>query len=217
MNSNDINKKTFYESVKTLVENDHPHVHLNQHKLFTLFSLGLQYLFYVSTKNPGTYIIRIEDYSLAQKLTYKAKDKISRSFLSRLILSRKLKYEKSMFYLDFFNPNTWGITSQLPPNRLQGAIIVKNTINKPVSPVLEGQEITQEESEEAKEDKLHEEFLKNKLYYNTLQKVCPKTIVIAFEDEFTGSKVINFPFIVKEKEQIKGIKLADDLDPELYS
>ena len=36
--SEDLSKQDLYEGVKTLVENTHPHIHLTQQKLFTLFS-----------------------------------------------------------------------------------------------------------------------------------------------------------------------------------
>ena len=64
----DISKQDLYEAVKTLVECDEPHIHLHQHKLFTLFSIAFQYMLFRSTKKPGCYIIRVEDSILADKL-----------------------------------------------------------------------------------------------------------------------------------------------------
>ena len=85
----DLNKNDLYESVKALVECESSHIHLHQHKLFTLFSVAFQYLLYMSTKKPGAYIIRIEDSQLAEKIARKAKDLSSRKFLQTLLLPRK--------------------------------------------------------------------------------------------------------------------------------
>lgn len=63
----DLDKSTLYEAVKTLVESGSKHIHLDQQKLFTLFSVAFQYILFRSTKHPGHYIIRIEDSMLAEK------------------------------------------------------------------------------------------------------------------------------------------------------
>src|SRR6476661_2229035 len=99
--SGDITKQDLYEGVKTLIETDAVHVHLPQQKLFTLFSIGFQYLLFESTRKPGAYIIRVEDGQLAEKLAKKAKDPSTRKFMSSLLISRKLKYERSVFYIDY--------------------------------------------------------------------------------------------------------------------
>jgi hypothetical protein len=103
MNSKkDLDKSTLYEAVKALVENPSHHIHLDQQKLFTLFSISFQYILFRSTKNPGHYIIRIEDSLLADKLARKAKDETTRKFLQRLIVPRRLVYGNSTFHLDYF-------------------------------------------------------------------------------------------------------------------
>jgi len=114
MNKQDLTKKVLYDAVKTLVETSDQHIHLNQHKLFTLFSIAFQYILFISTKKPGHYIIRIEDAMLTDKLVRKSKDTTTRKFLQSLILPRKLRYGKSMFHLDFFNMNSWSKTMELP-------------------------------------------------------------------------------------------------------
>ena len=68
-----LSKKDLYESVKTLVETKDQQILLGQHKLYTLFSIAFQYMLFLSTKNPGGYIIRIENSQLAEKLTKKSK------------------------------------------------------------------------------------------------------------------------------------------------
>ena len=86
--SDQLSKKDLYESVKTLVELNQPHIHLNQHKLFTLFSIAFQYMLFRSTKVPGAYIIRVEDSQLVDKLQRRAKDPSTRKFLQALTLPR---------------------------------------------------------------------------------------------------------------------------------
>ena len=71
----DLDKTTMYEAVKSLLEEEAPHLHLDQQKLFTLFSIAFQYILFRSTKYPGHYIIRIEDSFLADKLARKAKER----------------------------------------------------------------------------------------------------------------------------------------------
>ena len=93
--SKDLSKEDLYESVKTLVETEEEHIHLDQQKLFTLFSVAFQYLLFKSTKEPGAYILRIEDSALAEKLAKKSKDPSTRRFVQSLLLPRKLKYQKS--------------------------------------------------------------------------------------------------------------------------
>ena len=111
MTSGDISKQDLYEGVKTLIEAESNHIHLTQQKLFTLFSIGFQYLLFQSTKKPGAYIVRVEDGILADKLAKKSKDPSSRKFMQSLLIPRKLKYEKSVFYLDYFLCNyLWYLT-----------------------------------------------------------------------------------------------------------
>jgi len=72
----DLPKKLLYDSVKTLLDQQekNSHIQLDQQKLFTLYSIAFQYLLFTSTKKPGSYIIRIEDSSLAERLAKKSKE-----------------------------------------------------------------------------------------------------------------------------------------------
>lgn len=88
----DLSKEHLYEGVKQLVEAETNKIHLNQPKLYTLMSLGFQYLLYLSTKTPGAYLIRIEESILADKLMKKSKDPSTRKFLAKLLTTRKLNY-----------------------------------------------------------------------------------------------------------------------------
>ena len=67
-------------SVKAVVELEKPHIHLTQQKLYTLFSIGFNYFLFESGRNPGHYIIRVEDSYLLEKLIRKSKDDTSRNF-----------------------------------------------------------------------------------------------------------------------------------------
>lgn len=201
--SNDLSKQDLYEGVKTLIETDAVHVHLPQQKLFTLFSVGFQYLLFQSTRKPGAYIIRVEDGHLAEKLAKKAKDPSTRKFMQSLLIPRKLKYEKSVFYLDYFHLGSWNMTSEIPKDKIQAALIVKNTSSKPMM------EIELEDSEESSVP----DTIKNGQYLKTLMENVPRTITIAFEETFEGTSQVSFPFIKKEKERtVSGVTIHDDVE-----
>lgn len=203
-NSNkDLTKQDLYLGVKTLIETDAIHIHLPQQKLFTLFSLGFQYLLFQSTRNPGAYIIRIEDGHLAEKLAKKSKDPSTRKFMQSLLIPRKLKYEKSVFYLDYFHLGSWNLTSEIPKDKIQAALVVKNTSNKPMMEI---------EFENPEEDNVPD-TIKNGQYLKSLMDNAPRTIIIAFEETFEETTQVNFPFIKKEKERtISGVTISDDVD-----
>jgi hypothetical protein len=201
----DIQKEHLYEAVKTLVESDSQHIHLNQAKLFTLFSIGFQYLLFRSTKTPGHYIIRIEDSMLCERLQRQAKDDTTRKFLTKMALPRKLKYGESTFHVDFFNVATWSNTKDLPATKVQGALIVKNTNNAPL--------IDDSSFKALSGDEEVVEIGLPKNYYLTSLDFVPKTIIIAMDENFDNREVVRFPFI---KEEIKekpafGVKIAEDL------
>lgn len=197
----DLSKKDLYESVKTLIENDEQkHIHLNQQKLFTLFSIGFQYFLFKSTKSPGAYIIRVEDSQLAEKLAKKSKDPSTRKFMQSLLIPRKLKFQKSVFFLDFFHLGSWNLTNELAPEKIKGALVVKNTSTKPM-----------DETMSLEDDQIPE--LPNDYYYSMLQEIVPKSIVIAFEKEFNNVQTLQFSFIRKEVDRsLKGLYLGKDVD-----
>jgi hypothetical protein len=201
--SSDLTKQDLYEGVKTLIETDAVHVHLPQQKLFTLFSIGFQYLLFQSTRNPGAYIIRVEDGHLAEKLAKKSKDPSTRKFMQSLLIPRKFKYEKSVFYLDYFHIGSWNLTNEIPKEKLQAALVVKNTSTRPMMDI----EMPNEEDDSVPDT------IKNGLYLKTLMNNVPRTIIVAFEETFEGTSQINFPFIKKEKERtISGVTINDDVE-----
>jgi hypothetical protein len=198
--SGDLSKSDLYEGVKTLVEANGKHLNLPQQKLFTLFSIGFQYFLFQSTKKPGAYIIRVEDGILADKLAKKSKDPSTRKFIQSLLIHRKLKYEKSVFYLDYFNYTSWNLTNDIPKEKIQGALIIRNTSSKPMMEI--------DPDEESVLDQMPPNH-----YFDTLKDFVPKIITIAFEENLEESENINFAFIKKEKERtVSGVTINEDLE-----
>lgn len=208
MNSKkDLDKTTLYEAVKTLVESPAKHIHFDQQKLFTLFSIAFQYILFRSTKHPGHYIIRIEDSILAEKLAWKAKDETTRKFLARLIVPRRLAYGNSTFHLDYFPLSTWGVTKDLPKEKIQGAIIVKNTSHNPL--------IDESDFRHVSEDDQAQAIFGKNYFLASLMEVAPRTITIAFEETFEGTEKMQFDFIEEKSERIvNGVKISDDVQLE---
>jgi hypothetical protein len=205
MNSKkDLDKSTLYEAVKTLVESPAKHIHLNQQKLFTLFSVAFQYILFRSTKLPGHYIIRIEDPMLAEKLARKAKDETTRKFMARLMVPRRLAYGNSTFHLDFFPLATWGTTKDLPKEKIQGAIIVKNTSHNPL--------IDETDFRHINEDDQATQLFGKEYYLNTLKEICPRTITIAFDENYEDLETIQFDFIGDKNEtMVDGVTVSEDV------
>lgn len=207
----DMPKEKLYTGVKTLVEasESHRHFHLPQQKLFTLFSVAFQYMLFKSTKEAGAYIVRIEDSSLAEKLAKRSKDPSTRRFIQSLLLPRKVKYGKSTFFLDFFHLGSWNLTNEIPKERLKCAIVVRNTSSRPMM------ELDMEEGEEAEATpaiNLPEDYFLTSLLENV-----PNTIAIALDENFgnyNGIQRVEFDFIPKEEERVKGVTLAKGLNLE---
>lgn len=200
----DLDKSTLYEAVKTLVESPSKHIHFDQQKLFTLYSIAFQYILFRSTKHPGHYIIRIEDQFLAEKLAKKAKDDTTRRFMGRLIVPRRLTYGNSTFHLDYFPLATWGTTKDLPKEKIQGAIIVKNTSHNPL--------IDETDFRHLNEDEQAVSLFGKHYYLNSLMGIAPRTITIAFNEEFEGTENIQFDFIEESTERyVDGVKISEDI------
>ncbi len=198
----DISKQELYEAVKALIETPQKHVHLDQHKLYTLFSIAFQYLLFTSTKEPGAYVIRVEDSLLAEKLARKSKDASTRKFLQSLMLPRKFTFGRSTFYLDFFHVSSWNLTKDIPPAKLKAALVVKNTSEKLM------EEIMDDDEESSNELALFPEGY----WYTSLQDAAPKTLLIAFEKEFDGTHPIRFDFIKKEREKsLAGVRMSSEI------
>jgi hypothetical protein len=203
----DISKTELYNSVKSLIDSPEKHLHFNQHKLYTLFSIAFQYMLFNSTKEPGAYIIRVEDARLAEKLAKKSKDPSTRKFMQSLLVPRKIKFEKSMLYLDFFNVNSWNITADIKPERIKGAVIVKDTSDsKPMDAYADG------ESEADQQTAALLASLPENYYLETLKDVTPNIIAIGYEQEYAGLSPFTFPFIVKEERKtISGVTINSDV------
>jgi hypothetical protein len=177
---------------------DVPLIHLNQHKLFTLFSISFQYLLYQSTKNPGAYIIRVEDSALAEKLAKKSKDPSTRKFLQSILIPRKLKFDKSTFFLDFFHFGSWNMTNEIPKEKVRVALVVKNTTTRPLDEIPNFQEELS--------------VLPSDYYLTSLTNFAKKTILIAFETNVEGFQKTAFSVIKKDPEKtVSGVTLSQEL------
>lgn len=198
-----ITKQQLYESVKALVEAPEPHIHLDQHKLYTLVSVAFQYLLYSSTKNPGHYLIRVEDHPLLDKMIRKAKDPTTRKFLQRLSDGRKFKYGKSTFILDYFQMSSWSLTNDLAKNQIKAAMIVKNASSTPFADSRYLQELNELREEGSN--------LPDNHYLESLKTFVPRTITIAYDQEVKDSHVIRFPWIKRNEASLAGVRIAKDL------
>lgn len=205
MQKRDLDKNTLYEGVKALIDCASDHIHLPQQKLYTLFSVAFQYMLFKSTREPGFYILRVEDSYLLDKLQKKSKDLSTRKFIQSLALPRRFKYGNSTFVLDFFNVSTWAMTNDLPKDKIKGALVVKNASKKPI-----GMDIDDED--ESMKQMLAS--LPKDYYYSSLQEFVPNTIMIAFEEEYQNVETIHFDFIKEEpREKVSsGVKISADID-----
>jgi hypothetical protein len=184
----DLSRHELTEALKTLIEvEETPHLHFSQHKLFTLVSVAIQYFLYRSGQVPGSYILRIEDGPLYEKLIQRAKDSSTRNFLKALFLPRKLKYKKSLFFLDYFNVGTWPRTNEIPREKLKGALIIKNSMKRPM---------VEDEYDSARPDIFPKHF-----FYTSLKSITPKTIILAYGEDFDDTHKIEFPWIQKKEEK----------------
>ena len=203
--SSQLTKEQLYESVKQLIELQRaPNqiIHLPQQKLYTLFTIAFEYMLYMSTKNPGAYIIRIEDAHLADKLAFKAKDQTTRKFMSRMLLPRRLKYNNSVFYLDFFSFTTWQQTNEIPHHKIKGSIIVKNTTEK----VLAEDLVPTEDENEVVNVQLPDDY-----YLESLRSITDNIIIIAYNKEFENTIQVQFPFIAEKEAIPPGVIIKEDL------
>ena len=207
----DLTREEILRSIETLYEGhqNFPHLHLPQHKLFTLASFAIQYLIYSAAKTPGSFIIRVEDRILYEKLVKRAKDSSTRNFLRALFLPRKLKYKDSLFFLDYFHMGTWQKTNEIPKEKIKGALIVKNSTTRPLV------ESTYFFGEEGEGSGIPNIFPPD-FYYTSLKEISPKTLILAYGAEFEGTRPIQFPWIKKEEEKISGIILSKNLGKEIF-
>ncbi|MBF0359633.1 MAG: hypothetical protein HQK49_01385 [Oligoflexia bacterium] len=193
----ELDRNDLYIGVKTLLETDNHSIHLPQQKLFTLFSVALQYLVYCSTKTPGNYLVRVENSFLAEKLANKAKDESSRKFMQKLIVSRKLKYKDSTFYLDYFHLSSWGLTSIFTKNQIECALVVKDSYNRPLDEFIQPE--------------IPNDIDLN--YHTSLKDIANTTVIIAYGEKYEGFKSIHLPFINSAQDNliVNGVTLSSSL------
>ncbi len=202
MSKRDLSKEILYSGVKSIIDLDKQHIHLPQQKLYTLFSVAFNYLLYKSQNEPGHYIIRCEDSSLLEKIIRKAKDDTSRKFMNKMALPRKLKYGNSMFHLDFFHFGSWAKTNEIPKDKIKFALIVKSTNKSPMKSFIEDEE---------NGDAVN---LPENYYLESLLSFVPKTITIAFDEQFENTDQLFFDFIKEEPNEklARGVNIYHDID-----
>lgn len=209
--SKDLTKEQLYESVKMLLDAEtagNKVIHMPQQKLYTLFSAAFQYMLYSSTKNPGAYVIRIEDGHLADKLARRAKDSTTRKFLTKLILPRRLKYNQSTFYLDFFPVTTWQQTNEIPASKLKGCLVVKGTSEK----VMQEEILLPDEEESAEGQELAPSLnLPEDYYYESMRPLVDRLVIIAYGKEIDDAKAIKLPFIEESDRSAPGVIIRENL------
>lgn len=203
MSNKDLTKEELYLGVKQIIESKSNHIHLCQQKLYTLYSVAFNYILFESERNPGHYIIRIEDNYLLEKLAKNSKDMSSRKFLQKLNLPRRLKYGQSMFHLDFFSFTTWANTNELPKAKVKGALVVKNA-NKAIM-----HDMPEDEEVQAILNSMPKDY-----YLKSLQEFVPNIISIAYEEEFEDMEKVRFPFIKDESnlKPLKGVQISGDVN-----
>ncbi len=141
---------------------------------------------------------------LAEKLARKAKDETTRKFMGRLLVPRRLSYGNSTFHLDYFPLASWGVTKDLPKEKIQGAIVVKNTSHNPLIDETDFRHITADDQAVAL-------FGKN-YFLSSLMNIAPTTITIAFNEKFEGLDCIEFDFIEERSERyVEGVRVSDDI------
>src|SRR5690606_38953855 len=92
----------------------------------------------------------------------------------------------------------------LPQGKIQGAIVVKNTQHTPLIDDSDFRNVTSDEQAVA---------LFGKHYYlSSLQEIVPKTITIAFDEDFENLHQIKFPFIEDKNDRaVNGVIINEDL------
>ncbi len=204
----ELSKEHLYEGVKLLVESPSTKIHLAQPKLYTLMSLGFQYLLYLSTKVPGSYLIRLEESMLADKLMKKSKDPSTRKFLSKLLTTRKLNFGQSSLYLDYFHPQSWQVTQTVANQKWKAALVVKGTSNKTFLDIPEHNEEEQQDDIQTQVNPFDEN-----VYLAPLCELPIKILWIAYDHNTPPDfDAIKFPFIPEKEEVLpSGVKIHSEM------
>ena len=106
-----------------------------------------------------------------------------------------------MFHLDFFNFTTWHNTNDLSKDKIKGALIVKNATKSPI-----------DMTSQMTKSSIGDECSTEDYFLHSLKEFVPKTITIAFEEDFDELEIIRFPFIKDEpSEKLCGVKISEDI------
>ena len=153
----------------------------------------------------------VEGSGLADKLSKRAKDASTRKFLQTMLLPRKLKYNRSTFYLDFFHLSSWNLTNEIPSDKIKGALIVKNTSERPMTEIMDDEPTPTAETSSTPAPAIP--GLPEDYYLSSLKEFVPTTITIAFECEYPGLYKVTLPLIKKDRDRtVSGVTIADNID-----
>jgi hypothetical protein len=96
------------------------------------------------------------------------------------------------------------MTKDIPKEKIQGAIIVKNTSHNPL--------IDETDFRHVNEDDQAVNLFGKHYYLSTLMDIAPRTITIAFNEEFEGLEPIEFGFIEESSERtIDGVRISENI------
>ncbi len=177
-----------------LVAKKHVNIHLYQAKIFTLFSICIHFLLKKSHIDKGAYIIRLESSSLLNRLIKGAKTPLSREILYKLSSSRKQYIKDSIFYLDFFQPSSWSLTSNIARERIKYMLIVKD------SRAI----FTEEDS--------NSENKSSTLNIDQFINHSPKNLIISVDYKNDNIHPLEFKFLKQTEDVSNGVTICSDID-----
>jgi hypothetical protein len=162
------------------LENSQGHLHLTQPKLYTLFTHSFHLLLQRALSERGAYLLRLEDAALASKLIKRAKSAAARKCLEKVLIARKVALGKSLLYLDYFAPNSWGQTMQQQTLTWKMALVVNHADPHQVADPQQAP-------------------LSSDLYLTPMCSIFEKICWVAFEQQApAGFQNFEFSFIKKE-------------------
>ena len=120
-----------------------------------------------------------------------------------MTLPRRIKIKDSFIHLDFFALPTWAKTSELPKEKILGALIVKNAYQKPIS------FDTDDEQMIALLNSLPKDYP-----ITTLSDFVPKTLVISLEENIEGFFPQRFDCIKEDSNErlASGVSLSREIN-----
>jgi hypothetical protein len=96
------------------------------------------------------------------------------------------------------------MTKDLPKEKIQGAVIVKNTSHNPL--------IDESDFRHVNDDEQAIGLFGKNYYLNSLTSIAPTTITIAYGETYEGLESLHFDFIEDKSEKIiDGVTISEDV------